>query len=85
MPNAVSVVQVKHISGGTTAVITSAMTAEPSVKGEPIRVTAGTVLTNAPTNIWDVVSQLGLWAGLIILAPLVFGILLPGSVQFKRN
>ena len=42
-----------------------------------------TVVTHAPNNIWDVVSQLGLWAGLIILVPLVLGILLPGPVQFK--
>ena len=73
------------VIGGTTAVIASAMTAERSVKGEPISVTADTVVTHAPTNIWDVVSQLGLWAGLIILVPLVLGILLPGPVQFKRN
>ena len=69
--------------GDTTVLIASAMTAEPSVKGEPIGVTAKTVVTHAPTNIWDVVSQFGLWAGLIILAPQVLGILLPGSIQFK--
>ena len=73
------------IVGGTTAAIASAMTAERSVKGEPISVTADTVVTHAPTNIWDVVSQLGLWAGLIILVPLVLGILLPGPVQLKHN
>jgi len=73
------------VIGGTTAVIASAMTAERSVKGEPISVTADTVVTHAPTNIWDVVSQLGLWAGLIILVPLVLGILLPGQVQFKKG
>ena len=75
----------RAVIGGTTAVIASAMTAERSVKGEPISVTADTVVTHAPTNIWDVVSQLGLWAELIILVPLVLGILLPGSVQFKHN
>ena len=64
--------------------IASAMTAELSAKGQPISVTADTVVTHAPTNIWDVVSQLGLWAGLIILVPLVLGILLPGPVQFKK-
>ena len=73
-------VLVSAVIGGTTAVIASAMTAEPSVKGEPISMTAETVVTHAPTNIWDVVSQLGLWAGLIILVPLVLGILLPGLV-----
>ena len=78
-------VLVPAVVGGTTAVIASAMTAVPSVKAEPISVTADTVVTHAPTNIWDVVSQLGLWAGLIILAPLVLGILLPGPVQFKTK
>ena len=73
------------VVGGTTAVIASAMTAERSVKGEPISVTADTVVPHAPTNSWDVVSQLGLWAGLIILVPLVLGILLPGPVQFKSK
>ena len=52
-----------------------------TVLSQPI--TAETVVTHAPTNLWDVVSQLGLWAGLIILVPLVLGILLPGPVQFK--
>ena len=75
----------RAVIGGTTAVIASAMTAEPSVKGEPISVTADTVVTHAPTNIWDVVSQLGLWAGLIILVPLMLGILFPGPVQLKHN
>ena len=78
-------VLVPAVVGGTTAVIASAMTAVPSVKAEPISVTADTVVTHAPTNIWDVVSQLGLWAGLIILIPLVLGILLPGPVQFKTK
>ena len=78
-------VLVPAVVGGTTAVIASAMTAVPSVKAEPISVTADTVVTHAPTNIWDVVSQFGLWAGLIILIPLVLGILLPGPVQFKRR
>jgi hypothetical protein len=75
------------VIGGTTAAaaIASAMTAETSVKGEPISVTADTVVTHAPTNIWDVVSQLGLWAGLIILMPLALGILLRKPVQFTRN
>ena len=65
--------------------IASAMTAERSVKAEPISVTADTVVTLAPTNIWDVVSQLSLWAGLIILALLVLGIFLPGPVQLKSK
>ena len=52
-----------------------------TVTSQPI--TAETVVAQAPTNIWDVVSQLGLWAGLIILIPLVLGILLPGPVKFK--
>jgi len=76
-------VLVPAVVGGTTAVIASAMTAVPSVKADPISVTAETVVAHAPANIWDFASQLGLWAGLIILIPLVLGILLPGPVKFK--
>jgi len=68
-------------TGATAGVVATGLGKSESVSGQPI--TAETVVAQAPTNLWDVVSQLGLWAGLIILIPLVLGILLPGPVQFK--
>ena len=70
--------------GATAGQVVATGLQEPAtISGQPI--TAETVVTHAPTNLWDVVSQLGLWAGLIILIPLVLGILLPGPVQFKKK
>ncbi len=68
-------------TGATAGVVATGLQEPETVSGQPI--TAETVVSHAPTNIWDVVSQLGLWTGLIILIPLVLGILLPGPVQFK--
>ena len=64
-------------------VVATGLQEPETISGQPI--TAETVVAHAPTNLWDVVSQLGLWAGLIILIPLVLGILLPGPVQFKKK
>ena len=64
-------------------VVATGLQEPETISGQPI--TAETVVTHAPTNLWDVIAQLGLWAGLIILIPLVLGILLPGPVQFKRK
>ena len=70
------------LPGATVGQVVATGLQEPeTISGQPI--TAETVVTHAPTNLWDVASQLGLWAGLIILIPLVLGILLPGPVKFK--
>ena len=72
--------------GAATGAIASQVVVTGLPDPEPIQSTeivADTVVTQAPTNLWDVVSQLGMWAGLLILIPLVLGILLPGPVQFK--
>jgi len=78
---------VPALAGGTTAVVASALTAEPSVKGEPISVTADTVVNKAPDNFWTLLGKLismGGWALiLIVLVPMVFSWLLPGPIQFK--
>jgi len=72
------------LTGATVGQVVATGLQEPeTISGQPI--TAETVVAQAPTNLWDVVSQLGLWAGLIILIPLVLGILLPGPVQFKKR
>ena len=82
-------VLVPAVIGGTTAVIASAMTAERSVKGEPISVTADTVVQAAPDNFWTLLGELvsvGGWALLlIVLVPMLFSWLMPGPVQFKTK
>jgi hypothetical protein len=80
-------VLVPAVVGGTTAVIASALTAERSVKGEPISVTADTVVNKAPDNFWTLLGKLiemGGWALLlIVIVPMVFSWLMPGPIQFK--
>ena len=82
-------VLVPAVIGGTTAVIASAMTAERSVKGKPISVTADTVVQAAPDNFWTLLGELvsvGGWALLlIVLVPMLFSWLMPGPVQFKTK
>ena len=77
------------VIGGTTAVIASAMTAERSVKGEPISVTAETLVQAAPDNFWTLLGKLvslGGWALLlVVLVPMLFSWLMPAPVQFKRK
>ena len=80
-------VLVPAVIGGTTAVIASALTAERSAKGEPVTVTADTVVQEAPDNFWTLLGKLtkvGGWALLlIVIVPMVFSWLMPGPIQFK--
>ena len=82
-------VLVLAVIGGTTTVIAFAMTAESSVKGEPISVTADTVVQAAPDNFWTLLGELvsvGGWALLlVVLVPMLFSWLMPGPVQFKAK
>ena len=73
--------------GGTTAAIASALSAEPSVRGEPVTVTAETVVQEAPDNFWTLLGRLISMGGwvliLIVIVPMLFSWLLPGPIQFK--
>ena len=75
------------VLGGVTAATVSALTAGSRTKGEPINVTADTVIQEAPANFWTLLGQLiemGGWALiLIIVVPMVFSWLMPGPIQFK--
>ena len=75
------------VLGGITAATVSALTAGSRTKGEPINVTADTVIQEAPANFWTLLGQLiemGGWALiLIIVVPMVFSWLMPGPIQFK--
>ena len=75
------------VLGGVTAATVSAITAESRTKGEPITVTADTVVQDAPANFWTLLGQLiemGGWALiLIVIVTMVFSWLMPGPIQFK--
>ena len=80
-------VLVPSIAGGVTAATASALSADDPVKGEPISVTADTVVNKAPDNFWTLLGKLismGGWALiLIVLVPMIFSWLMPGPIQFK--
>ena len=77
------------VLGGVTAATVSAITAGSQTKGEPINVTADTVVQEAPANFWTLLGQLiemGGWALiLIVVVPMVFSWLMPGPIQFKKK
>jgi len=80
---------VPAIAGGVTAATASAMSAVSQPRGEPITVTADTVVQEAPANFWTLLGQLiemGGWALiLIVIVPMVFSWLMPGPIQFKKK
>ena len=82
-------VLVPAVVGGTTAAIASALTAERSVKGEPVTVTAETVVQEAPDNFFSLIQKLvemGGWIlGLVILLPMILGWILPGPLERKKK
>ena len=78
---------VPTVAAGLTAATASALTAESPVKGEPISVTADTVVNKAPDNFWTLLGKLismGGWALILIVrVPMLFSWLMPGPIQFK--
>ena len=73
------------VVGGVTAATASALTAESPVKGQPIAVTAETVVNKAPDNFFTLLGKLvgmGGWLlGLVLLLPMVIGWIIPGPLQ----
>ena len=76
---------VPTVAAGLTAATASALTAESPVKGEPISVTAETVVNKAPDNFFTLLGKLvgmGGWLlGLVLLLPMVIGWIIPGPLQ----
>ena len=76
---------VPTVAAGLTAATASALTAEKPVKGEPISVTADTVVNKAPDNFFTLLGKLvgmGGWLlGLVLLLPMVIGWIIPGPLQ----
>jgi hypothetical protein len=76
---------VPTVAAGLTAATASALSAESPVKGEPISVTADTVVNKAPDNFFTLLGKLvgmGGWLlGLVLLLPMVIGWIIPGPLQ----
>ena len=75
--------------GGVTAATASALSAEKSVKGEQIAVTAETVVQEAPANFFDLLEQLIKTGGwlliLIFIVPMVLGWIIPGPLEKRKK
>ena len=80
---------VPALAGGATAVTVSAVSAPEPIKGEPIAVTADTVVQEAPDNFFTLLGRLvgmGGWLlGLVLLLPMVIGWILPGPLERKKK
>ena len=80
---------VPALAGGATAATASALTAEKPVKGEPISVTADTVVNKAPDNFWTLLGKLASTGGwlliLVFIVPMVLGWILPGPLERKKK
>ena len=77
------------IVGGVTGATVSALVAEPSVKSEPLSVTADTVVNKAPDNFFTLLGKLvgmGGWLlGLVLLLPMVLGWIIPGPLKMHKR
>ncbi len=80
-------VLVPALTGGAVAATASALTAEKP--GEPISVTADTVVNKAPENFFTLLGKLvgmGGWLlGLVLLLPMVIGWIIPGPLTTNRK
>ena len=80
---------VPTVAAGLTAATASALTAESPVKGEPIAVTADTVVQEAPDNFFSLIGSLvemGGWLlGLVLLVPMVLGWIIPGPLTTHKK
>ena len=78
---------VPTIAGGAMAATASALTAEKP--GDPISVTADTVVNKAPDNFFTLLGKLvgmGGWLlGLVLLLPMVIGWIIPGPLTTNRK
>ena len=78
---------VPTVAGGLPAATASALSAED--QGEPISVTADTVVNKAPDNFFTLLGKLvgmGGWLlGLVLLLPMVLGWIIPGPLKMHRR
>ena len=81
---------VPALAGGATAATVSAVSAATNqTKGEPISVTADTVVQEAPDNFFTLIQKLiemGGWLLLLIfVVPMVVGWILPGPLERRKK
>ena len=80
---------VPALAGGATAATVSAVSAPEPIKGEPIAVTADTVVNKAPDNFWTLLGKLASTGGwlliLVLIVPMVLGWILPGPLERKKK
>ena len=80
---------VPTIAAGLTSATASALTADKSVKGEPISVIADTVVHKSPDNFWTLLGKLASTGGwlliLVFIVPMVLGWILPGPLERKKK
>mgnify|MGYP005820863105 FL=1 len=80
---------VPALAGGAVAATASALSATGQTKGEPISVTADTVVNKAPDNFFTLLGKLvgmGGWLlGLVLLLPMVIGWIIPGPLTTNRR
>jgi hypothetical protein len=80
---------VPSVLGGVTAATASALTATDQTKGEPISVTADTVVNKAPDNFWTLLGKLASTGGwlliLVFVVPMILGWILPGPLERKKK
>ena len=78
---------VPTVAAGLTAATASALTAESP--GDPISVTADTVVQEAPSNFFDLLGQLVGMGGwlliLIFIVPMVLGWIIPGPLEKRKK
>ena len=78
---------VPTVAAGLTAATASALSAESP--GEPIAVTAETVVNKAPDNFFTLLGKLvgmGGWLlGLVLLLPMVLGWIIPGPLKMHKR
>ena len=78
---------VPALAGGLTAATASALSAEKP--GDPIAVTADTVVQEAPDNFFTLLGKLvgmGGWLlGLVLLLPMVIGWIIPGPLTTNKK
>ena len=76
-------------SGATAGVVATGLGGSKKGSGQPLEVTAETVVQEAPANFFSLLQQLvemGGWLlGLVILLPMILGWILPGPLQKKKK
>ena len=76
-------------TGATAGVIATGLGQSEKVTGQPLEVTAETVVQEAPANFFSLLQQLvemGGWLlGLVLLLPMVLGWIIPGPLEKRKK